>query len=213
MADQSQFSRFSKKQLIFICERLIDEGFDAAYIYDNYDDSYNALTDIGKYFNTPITDEDVQFFGKLLTVNEDLIADIFANQGANRNNKELIERLEIPIAKDYEVEYTVDGTCSFTESYSYKVSSYEKEWVSDSIRQQYDNGDFDIYEGHLDDTQYDNWEMNDWQIQEVKEATPKVQESLLDRLVLENTEDAIKSLDKTTLFKLKSLIESRLRLL
>jgi hypothetical protein len=213
MADQSQFSRFSKKQLIFICERLLDEGFDASYVYDNYDDSYKALEDIGKYFNVSISDEDVQFFGKLLSDNDNLIADIFANQGANKNNKELIERLEIPVAKDYELEYTVDGTVNYTEWYTYKVSSYDKSWVDESIRQQYNDGNFDLYEGHLDDTQYDNYEMNDWEFKGVSEVDPKVQESLLSKLVIENTQDALHSLDKKTLIKLKSIIESRLRLL
>jgi hypothetical protein len=213
MADQSQFSRFSKKQLIFICERLLDEGFDASYVYDNYDDSYKALEDIGKYFNVSINDEDVQFFGKLLSDNDNLIADIFANQGANKNNKELIERLEIPVAKDYELEYTVDGTVNYTEWYTYKVSSYDKSWVDESIRQQYNDGNFDLYEGHLDDTQYDNYEMNDWEFKGVSEVDPKVQESLLSKLVIENTQDALHSLDKKTLIKLKSIIESRLGLL
>ena len=213
MADQSQFSRISKKQLLFICERLLDEGFDASYIYDNYDDSYKALEDIGKYFNVSISDEDVQFFGKLLSDNDNLIADIFANQGANKNNKELIERLEIPVAKDYELEYTVDGTVNYTEWYTYKVSSYDKSWVDESIRQQYNDGNFDLYEGHLDDTQYDNYEMNDWEFKGVSEVDPKVQESLLSKLVIENTRDVVNSLDKNTLIKLKSIIESRLRLL
>ena len=213
MADQSVFSRLSKKQLLFICERLIDEGFDAVYPYDNYDDSYNALEGIGKYFNVSISDEDVQFFGKLLSDNDNLIADIFANQGANRNNKELIERLEIPVAKDYELEYTVDGTVNYTEWYTYKVSAYDKLWVDDSVRQLYNDGNFDLYEGHLDDTQYDNYEMNDWEFKGVSEVEPKIQESLLSNLVIENTQDALNSLDKKTLIKLKSIIESRLRLL
>jgi hypothetical protein len=213
MADQSQFSTYPKKHLIFICERLLDNNFDAANIYDNYDDSYHALEEIGKYFNTSISDEDVQFFGKLLEDNDELIADIFANQGENKNSKELINQLEIPVAKEYEVHYTVDGRCSYTEYYTYKVSSYSKSWVDDTIRQQYNDGNFDLYNGYLDDTQYDNWEMDDWEIQTIKDVTPQVQESLLSKLVLENTQDAVNSLDKKTLIKLKSIIESRLRLL
>jgi hypothetical protein len=213
MADQSQFSRFSKKHLIFICERLLDGGFDAVNPYDNYDDSYKALEEVAKYFNTPISDEDVQFFGKLLKDNDDLIADIFANQGENKNNKDLIEQLQIPVAKDYKVEYTVDGTCNFTENYVTTTSSYEKEWVFDSLSQQHDDGNFDLYEGRLESTDYDNWQMNDWNFQEVNDISPSIEESLLGRIVLENTQDALSSLDKKTLIKLKSIIESRLRLL
>jgi hypothetical protein len=55
--------------------------------------------------------------------------------------------------------------------------------------------------------------MNDWEFKTVSEVEPKVQESLLSKLVIENTQDALNSLDKKTLIKLKSIIESRLRLL
>jgi hypothetical protein len=55
--------------------------------------------------------------------------------------------------------------------------------------------------------------MNDWEFKTVSEVTPKIQESLLSKLMIENTQDVVKSLDKKTLIKLKSIIESRLKLL
>jgi hypothetical protein len=45
------------------------------------------------------------------------------------------------------------------------------------------------------------------------EASTIKTESILDRLVIENTSDVIKCLDKKTLIKLKSIIESRLRII
>jgi hypothetical protein len=50
----------------------------------------------------------------------------------------------------------------------------------------------------------DVYEVND-------DKTYKIKESLLDRLVLENTSEVVSSLDKQTLLKLKQIIESRLR--
>lgn len=81
------------------------------------------------------------------------------------------------------------------------------------IQYQYGESIFDFYNGNLENTEYDNYEMNDWTIQNVNEIESSVKESLLSKLVLENTQDALNSLDKKTLIKLKSIIESRLRLL
>lgn len=208
MADQSVFSRYPKKQLVFISEKLIDEEFDINLDNANkYEESYNKLKDIGKYFNQPISDEDVQFFTKFIEINDGILAKIFGG------DKSLIESLVIPIAKDYEVEYTVEGSCYYTEYYTYNVSSYEKGWVDIMIQHQYGDGNFDMYNGKLENTEYDNYEMNDWVIQNVNEIKSSVKESLLSKLVIENTQDALNSLDKKTLIKLKSIIDSRLRLL
>lgn len=208
MAEQSVFSRYPKKQLVFISERLIDKEFDInLYDTNEYEESYNKLEEIGKYFNESISDEDVQFFAKFIEINDGVLTKIF------EGDKSLIESLVIPIAKDYEVEYTVDGTCDYTEYYSHKVSSYEKGWVDSMIQHQYGEGGFDFYNGQLENTDYDNYEMNEWDIQKVSEVESSVKESLLSKLVLENTQDALNSLDKKTLIKLKSIIDSRLRLL
>lgn len=208
MADQSVFSRYPKKHLVFISERLIDEGFDInLYDTNEYDESYNILEEIGKYWNEPINDEDVQFFAKFIEINDSVLTKIF------EGDKSLTESLVIPIAKDYDVEYTADGNCYYTEYYSYKVSSYDKGWVDSMIQHQYNDGNFDLYNGKLENTQYDNYEMNEWNIQKVSEIESSIKESLLSKLVLENTQDALSSLDKKTLIKLKSIIDSRLRLL
>ena len=164
MADQSVFSRYPKKQFVFISEKLIDESFDInLYNANEYEESYNKLENIGKYFNQPISDEDVQFFAKFIEINDDILAKIFGG------DKSLIESLVIPIAKDYEVEYTVDGSCYYTEYYTYNVSSYEKGWVDSMIQYQYGEGIFDFYEGNIENTEYDNYEMNDWNIQKVND--------------------------------------------
>ena len=208
MAEQSVFSRYPKKHLVFISERLIDEGFDInLYDTNEYEEAYSKLEDIGKYWNEPINDEDVQFFAKFIEINDGVLTKIFGG------DKSLIESLVIPIAKDYEIEYTVEGSCYYTEYYTYNVSSYEKGWVDSMIQYQYGDGNFDMYNGKLENTEYDNYEMNDWTIQNVNEIESSVKESLLSKLVIENTQDALNSLDKKTLIKLKSIIDSRLRLL
>ena len=80
-AEQSQFSKLPKKQLFLIAEKLIDEDFPTDNPYNNdYEDTYEILNNIGKYFNIPVNDEDVQFFSKFLSINDNILAELL-NKG------------------------------------------------------------------------------------------------------------------------------------
>jgi hypothetical protein len=209
MADQSNFSRFPKKQLVFIANKLIEDGFEWDDITHNYDavyyDNENILSKISKYFDESVVEDDVQFFMKFLEINSGLLSQI------SNGDKSMIEQLIIPQSKDYLVEYTTNGTCTFTEYYETRFSCYDKDWVTDSLYSQRNDGNWDVYSGNLKSTDYDNWEMNDWEIDRVKDAPNNVQESRNPRKLLENTEKLIPKLDKDTLVSLKFLIDKQLR--
>jgi hypothetical protein len=209
MADQSNFSRFPKKQLVFIANKLIEDGFEWNDITHNYDVVYyeneNILSKISKYFDESVVEDDVQFFMKFLEINSGLLSRI------SNGDKSMIEQLIIPQSKDYLVEYTTKGTCTFTEYYETRFSCYDKDWVTDSLYSQRNDGNWDVYSGTLKSTDYDDWEINDWGIDRVKEAPNNVQESRNPRKLLENTEKLIPKLDKDTLVSLKFLIDKQLR--
>lgn len=219
MATQSQFSKVSKKQLVFICEKLVDEEFPIGNPYEqDFDHAYNTLKDVSKYFNIEPVHEDVEFFSKLLEINGDLIGVLFANNREQMRNKELIDQLVIPKAKTYDLHYTTNGTCNFEEFMAQYFDCYDINWVRDSAEQQRQDGNWDLYDGrNLRETEYDNFEINDESYGHVYEVTEdyikdgSVHESILDRLVVENTQDVVNSLDKKTLLKLRTIIESRLR--
>jgi hypothetical protein len=143
---------------------------------------------------------------KFLEVNETLLVDI--NQS---NDKSLIENLIIPQAQDFLIEYTVDGTCNFIEYHEDKISAYDKIWTYDSIYNQYYSGDWAPYSGVLKNTEYDNWETQNWEIQTVKEISNDISESRKNKRLLENTEKLIPKLDRETLIALKFLIDKQLR--
>ena len=210
MADQSSFSRFPKKQLVFIANKLIEDGFEWDDITHTYEDVYDSnehiLNQVSTYFNEPVVEDDVQFFIKFLEINSGLLDLIIKN-----NDKSLIEQLVIPKANDYIVEYSVNGSCTFEEEYELTFSSYDETWVIGSLVVQRNNGNFDYYSGTLKDTNYDNWEMNDWNVENVKPISNNVQESRNPRKLLENTEKLIPKLDKDTLVSLKFLIDKQLR--
>jgi hypothetical protein len=211
--EQSQFSKFSKKQLLFIVEKLIDEDFPIGNPYDvNYDEAYSILGEISKYFGIKPTQEDVEFFSKLLEINDDVLAELFANNKEQRNNKELIEKLVIPIAKSYNLNYEVWGTCSWSDYKVQEFDCYDKNWVDDYARQQLSDGNWELWNGQeRKSTEFDNFEESNWEFGDVREVNHEpIKESILSKLVLENTSDVINSLDRTTLIKLRNLINQKL---
>ena len=216
-AEQSQFLSLSKKQLVFISEKLVDEDFPIGNPYiSNFDSAYNTLQEVSRYFSIESTHEDVEFFAKFLQINDEIIADLFANNKEQRKNKELIEQLIIPVAKSYNLDYSVWGSCNYTDYKVQEFDSYDEEWVKDSAQQQRNDGNWNIWDGRdRRDTEYDNFEESDYDFGDVHEIdeTKIKTESILSRLVLENTKDVVKSLDKKTLLELRRIIDSKLRLL
>jgi len=219
MAIQSQFSKLPKKQLVFITEKLVDEDFPIGNPYDSdFDSAEKILTEVANYFSLAVTQEDVEFFSKFLEVNNNIIAELFANNREQMRNSSLIEQLVIPVAKTYDLHYTTWGSCSYTEYKASYFDSYDKDWVTDSASQQRNDGNWDMWDGRdIRDTEYENFEESDSSYNHVYNVDDKQEtiysESILDKLVIENTKDVVNSLDRNTLIKLKSIIESRLRLL
>jgi len=216
-AEQSQFLSLSKKQLVFISEKLVDEDFPIGNPYiSDFDSAYNTLQEVSRYFSIESTHEDVEFFAKFLQINDEIIADLFANNKEQMKNKELIEQLIIPVAKSYNLDYTVWGSCNYTDYKVQEFDSYDEEWVKDSAQQQRNDGNWNIWDGRdRRDTEYDNFEESDYDFGDVHEIdeTKIKTESILGKLVLENTKDVVKSLDKKTLLELRRIIDSKLRLL
>jgi hypothetical protein len=214
-AEQSQFSRLPKKQLVFIAEKLVDEDFPIGNPYtDDFDSAYATLQEVSNYFSVESTHEDVEFFAKLLEINDEIIADLFANNKEQMKNRELIEQLVIPVAKSYNMDYSSWGTCSYTNYMVQEFDCYDRDWVTESATQQNNDGNWNMWEGQeTNPTEYENFEESDYSFGDVYEINETKTESILDRLVIENTSGVVNSLDKQTLLKLRSIIESRLRLL
>ena len=216
-AEQSQFSKLPKKQLVFICEKLVDEDFPIGNPYtDDFDSAYSILQEVSKYFSVESTHEDVEFFAKLLEINDEIIADLFANNKEQMKNRELIEQLVIPVAKSYNMDYSSWGTCSYTNYMVQEFDSYDEDWVTDSATQQNNDGNWNMWEGQeTNPTEYENFEESDYSfgdVYEVNESNTR-NESVLNRLVIENTSEVVNSLDRKTLLELRGIIDSKLRLL
>lgn len=209
-ADQSQFSRLPKKQLFRISEKLIDEGFDTDNPYSDYEENYEILKNIAKVFSMVVNDEDVQFFAKFLYINDGIIAKIM-----EKSDILSYEDLIIPVAKTYELQYTVWGTCNYEEYLNQKFDAYDEDWVIDSAGQQRNDGNWDTYEGYTSrDTYYDNWEESDMSYDKVVEVNDNanVTEPIKEQK-FNKTSKVISTLDKESLLELRKIIDSRLSLL
>lgn len=216
---QSAFSTYPKKTLVKIASEIIDKGFDSTYNFSSknidadWDENFTILENISKYVGIKeINSLDVQFFIKFLNINDDLLSKIFDPNG----DKSLIDQLVIPQAKEYTFNYQTWGSCVYKEDLVDKTYSYDEKWVKQSVKLDEYEGYWDTWEGESLDTQYDDHEQSNWDITSVHETFhyPKDKlntESLLNKLVLENTNEVITSLDKKTLIKLRNIIESRLR--
>jgi hypothetical protein len=130
-------------------------------------------------------------------------------------NVALYEQLVIPVAKSYNLDYSSWGSCNYTNYMVQEFDSYDKDWVRDSAQQRSNDGSWSMWEGQeTSPAEYDNFEESDYDFGKVYEVNDEpVQESLLRKLVLENTQDVVKSLDKKTLLELRRIIDSKLRLL
>ena len=201
MVEQSIFSKLPKNQLVFICEQLINGDFEVFHPYDDYYDSYEVLEKAAEYFGMSVVDEDLQFFAKLIQLNAKLLDNIFETK-----DKKLYNQLIIPVAKNYKLHYYQKGSCLFRERYETTWACYDEKWVIDSASQMRDDGNWDLSEGELMDTVYDDYEYHDWDFLSTEEMNDNISESKLKNSIIE-------SLNKKTLLELRGLIDSRLRTL
>jgi hypothetical protein len=202
---QSTFAQKPKSLLAMISSQLIKNDFDYETPYNDFDTNHRILEEVGKYFGEEIMNEDVQFFAKFIEVNEETLTELYETK-----NKSLYNKIIIPIPKDYQIRYSIWGSCTYEEYYKDTITSYDEYWVRDMVQEDYNNGNFELYEGIHVNTEYDNHEMNDWSINDISEVE-NVRESLFTKLVLENTSSVLDSVDKNTLLKMKSLIDNKLR--
>lgn len=200
MADQSRFSKYDKGILFEISKFLIESGDFSIPPYDDFDTSYNKLEYICRFVGVKdILNEDVEFFAKFIEINEVMIYNII-----DTNDKSLTESLQIPIQKDYLVEYESWGTTSFTDYMEDTWESYDEKWVKDSIEQARQHGIWSIYDGRTISTSYDNTEMSDWEYKKIREKKSYQNENFDKNKIIE-------SLDKKTLLELRGLIDNKLK--
>lgn len=198
-----RISNLPKKYLVKISEKLIDEGdIDFNTPYESYELIYDTLLGFSKFFSIKyVSNEDVEFICKFISDNDDSLSKIFTPETSKEEKSKLIESLYIPKIKNFDVEYYVLGNAVVTEYFSTTVQSVSKEFAREQIYFDYNNDNFDYWEGDRTDLEYSNFELEEFKIQSIFESS---------RVSIKESKSVIDQLDKKTLLELKKVIDNRL---
>lgn len=195
--EKSIFETQNPKLLSRIASILLEKNFTTTNPYKNYDSNYEILTDVLKFFSQVATDIDLEFFCKLINLNQDKIV---KQDGRIKFTKDT--ELEIPQSKLFTIHYSTSGFAAVTETYKTTWSSYDELWAKSSILTAFHEGNFDWWEGENVSTNNSDYEIDRFLIDDVEPfENDNISESTLNKL------------DKKTLLMLKEVIEKRLRVL
>jgi hypothetical protein len=208
----SKLSNLNPKHLTYISQQMIDKGFNGEMPYEEYEEFADELTGLVKYFGEKYVSRiDMEFLASFINFNDKVLAELFDSE--TQNKQELYGKLIIPRPVEYTFDVLASGRAFVVETYKHRDISYNPEWffpMLDTLR--YNSDEFEYYNGDLTDTYVEDFDVNELQIEniEVADNRTSMKESILKRLVVENTESMIDSLDFNTLMELKRIIDTKL---
>jgi hypothetical protein len=208
----SELENLNPKHLVYLAQKMIDEGFSAKNPYDEYDTLSADLLESVKYFGIKyISRLDMEFLASFISLNDEVLSQLFDSE--TQNKQELYRQLEIPNPEKYTYDVIASGHGYVTETYKHTELTYNPEWIPtmvDALR--YNSDDFEYYDGELIDTLVDEFEVTNLEVEDISRVMTQtsLKESILKRLVVENTESMIDSLDFQTLIDLKRIIDKKL---
>jgi hypothetical protein len=208
----SELENLNPKHLVYLSQKMIDEGFSAQNPYDEYDTLSADLKEAVKYFGMKyISRIDMEFLASFITLNDEVLSQLFDSE--TQNKQELYRQLEIPKPEKYTYDVMATGHGYVTETYKHTELTYNPEWIPtmvDALR--YNSDEFEYYDGELTDTLVEDFEVNNLEVEDISRVMSQnsLKESIIKRLVVENTESMIDSLDFHTLIELKKIIDKKL---
>jgi len=208
----SELENLNPKHLVYLAQKMIDAGFSGKNPYDEYDTLSADLLESVKYFGIKnISRLDMEFLALFIDLNDEVLSQLFDSE--TQNKQELYRQLEIPKPEKYTYDVMATGHGYVTETYKHTELTYNPEWIPimvDALR--YNSDEFEYYDGELTDTLVEEFEVTGLEIDDIFRVMTQtsLKESILKRLVVENTESMIDSLDFQTLIELKRIIEKKL---
>lgn len=205
---ESKFVELPIKVLAEISKRALESNFDYESPYDDYLENLE-LIDIASSWAAPGSAEalDLEFLAKFIELNFSILESWMEG---NKKFNEISRQFIIPRPKEYLVEYSSKGRGYITQNYSTDWTSYDENWVSPSMSETSSAGEWSYYDGDYIGQEVDDFEEDDLDIDSIEEKPKSKNESIISRLVLENTTDVLDNLDRETLIKLRNLITQKL---
>lgn len=172
---------FSKEQILQIIDFIINEdnittGMFALIIDNGISDFYEQIKTSRKIFN--LTRSDVDFFYHFFEANYNLIL----------KDNLTIDNMVVPVENEYTFYVSCDVVKYGKENYRYTENLYSEK----SIIYNYENGTWDPNDGKLIDEDYDEYELNGWNITDIfisKNITETNEERLKKLLVIKEIVD------------------------
>ena len=202
----SALSNQQLKVLLVLSKQLIEDEFEYRNPWDYENENMQKLKTSGGWIGEKLDQVDMEFIAAFILENLKILLSSIHNE---LTNSEATEALSIPKKKKYVAYYEIWGPATLTEKYKTTWESYNKNWVKDSLRHSYNEGEFDYWEGDYQEHESDNFEPDNFDITYVNDLREN-KEPILDKLVVENTQDLLDNLDRDTLLKLRNLINQKL---
>lgn len=202
----STLSNQPLKVLLALSKQLIEDEFEYRNPWDYENENMQKLKTSGGWIGEKLDQVDMEFIAAFILENLKILLSSIHNE---LTNSEATEALSIPKKKKYVAYYEIWGPATLTEKYKTTWESYNKNWVKDSLRHSYHEGEFDYWGGDYQEHESDNFEPDNFDITYVNDLREN-KEPILDKLVVENTQDLLDNLDRDTLLKLRNLINQKL---
>lgn len=202
----SDLSKQPPKILLTLSKLLVEDEFYYRNPWDEVDDNMVKLKSSSSWIGERYDENDMEFIAAFILENLKTILSSIHNE---ITNSEAVERLYIPEKKKFDAYYEVWGSATLTEKYKTRWECYYEQWVKDSLRYSYNDGSWDYYNGDYQEHETDNFDADNFDITYVTNLREN-KKPILDRLVVETTEDLLDNLDRETLVKLRNLINVKL---
>ena len=187
-----------------------DFDFEDPYII-GYQESCEIVEDASRWVGVgTIEAVDIEFIGKFISLNEEILRIWIDDE---KKFGEISNQFIIPKPKKYMVYYSSKGSGFITQKYQTDWTSYDKDWIRESMNELNSAGDWSYYDGDYIGSDVDEFDEDDLDIDDIEVVRESRNKSILNKLVVENTSEIIESLNRKTLLELRQLIDSKLRII
>lgn len=207
--EKSSLSNLPLKIIANISKLCIEEGLEYYDPYDDFENNMEILQRSSSWASqNPDNNLDLEFICKFLIENEPLL-EKWIDEELKFN--EISQDLIIPEPSKFKIFYEQWGPATYTEKYKSSWFSYDKEWVEPSFNESTNQGTWSYYDGDYLEHETDNWEPSDERITSIILDTT-IKESVNPKVLVENTKELIKKVDRKSLIQLRDLINQHLSL-
>lgn len=194
------------KLTIEISLLLLETSFEFKNPFADFDVNFSLLEKNSAWTSSDVDNRDVEFISNFIEINLPLLNKLTKKQ---ISVKEVLPKIKTPVLEKYTIFYEIWGSSTLTENYKTDWESYSKEFAKESIKQSYNDGSFDYWNGKYIDHYTDNFESDNFEVTDVEKIN-ETRKTFLSKIIVENTSEVVDHLDMDTLISLRNIINQKL---